>query len=108
METFFIQSFTVNKIETEELLLRRYNNIEYILNLIFEEGYEFISKAYEKESEDKLWEQWLVDYRLMDKDTFISFEEYKSKSRVKEVNVDEKLTKEQIEDKVKGIIELTL
>lgn len=108
METFFIQSFTVNKIETEELLLRRYNNIEYILNLIFEEGYEFISKAYEKEAEDKLWEQWLVDYRLMDKETFISFEEYKNKSRVKDANVDEKLTKEQIEDKVKAIIELTL
>lgn len=108
MERFFIKSFTVDKVETEELLLKRYSNIEYILNLYFEEGYELISKAYEKESEDRLWEQWLVDYRLMDKETFIDFEEYKNKSRVSAIKVDEKLTKEQIEDKVKGIIELTL
>lgn len=108
METFFIQSFTVNKVETEELLLRRYSNIDYILNSTYDEGYDFISKAYEKESEDRLWEQWLVDYRLMDKETFIDFEEYKNKSRVSAIKVDEKLTKEQIENKVKGIIELTL
>ncbi|WP_346877550.1 hypothetical protein [Clostridium sp. UBA5712] len=110
METFFQQSFTVDKVETEELLLKRYSNIDYILNLKFEEGYELISKAYEKDAEEKLWQQWLVDYRLMDQETFISFEEYKSKSRGSSSNTgeSEKLTKEQIEDKVKGIIELTL
>lgn len=108
METFFIQSFTVDKVETEELLLKRYSNIEYILNLSFEEGCELISKAYEKEAEGRLWEQWLVDYRLMDKETFMSFEEYKNKSRLTSDNVEKELTKEQIEDKVKGIIELTL
>ncbi len=110
METFFQQSFTVDKVETEELLLKRYSNIDYILNLQFEEGYELISKAYEKDAEEKLWQQWLVDYRLMDQETFISFEEYKSKGRTSSANIgdSEKLTKEQIEDKVKGIIELTL
>lgn len=108
METFFQESFTVDKVETEELLLKRYSNIDYILNLQFEEGYELISKAYEKDAEEKLWQQWLVDYRLMDQETFISFEEYKSKSRGSSNSIDEKLTKEQIEDKVKGIIELTL
>lgn len=108
METFFQQSFTVDKVETEELLLKRYSSIDYILNLQFEEGYELISKAYEKDAEEKLWQQWLVDYRLMDQETFISFEEYKSKSRGSSANTGEKLTKEQIEDKVKGIIELTL
>lgn len=108
METFFQQSFTVDKVETEELLLKRYSNIDYILNLQFEEGYELISKAYEKDAEEKLWQQWLVDYRLMDQETFISFEEYKSKRRGSSNSTYEKLTKEQIEDKVKGIIELTL
>lgn len=29
--------------------------------------------------EDRLFKQWLVDYSRMDKETFISFENYKSK-----------------------------
>ena len=108
MEAFFIQSFTVDKVETEELLLRRYSNIDYILNLNNEEGYECISTAYEKEAESKLWDQWLVNYRFMDKDNFISFEEFKNETIKKANNKIEVLTVEQIEDKVKGIIQLTL
>ena len=46
MEKFFIKSFTVSEV-TEELLLRRYNNIEYIMRKEFEEGYDFIKVAYE-------------------------------------------------------------
>ena len=107
METFFLKSFTVDKVETEELLLRRYSNIEYILCLDFEEGCELISKAYEKYIEDKLWEQWLVDYRFMNNETFISFEDYKKRSQ-KTTTVDTNLTKDEIENKVKSIIELTL
>lgn len=108
METFFQQSFTVDEVETEELLLRRYSNIEYILNKTFEDGYKLIRKAFEKSSEEKLWEQWLVDYRFMGNETFISFEEYKEKIINPKNKIDKVLSKEQIEEKVKGIIELTL
>lgn len=108
METFFQESFTVDEIETEELLLRRYSNIEYVLNKAFDEGYKLIRKAHEKDIEDKLWEQWLVDYRFMDSETFISFEEYKGKIINPQNKIDKMLSKQQIEEKVKGIIELTL
>jgi hypothetical protein len=113
VEEFFIQSFTVDKVETEELLLRRYSNIDYILNLDNEEGYEFILKAYEKSVEEKLWEQWLVQYRFMNKDNFISFEEFKD-SLIRKPNAkrkilsNENLTLKEIEDKVKSIIDLTV
>lgn len=115
MEKFFIQSFTVDKVETEELLLRRYSNIDYILKLDSEEGYNFLLKAYEKTAEDKLWEQWLVQYRfmIMNTDSFISFEDFKnsfrsqSNSKSKTIS-DESLSFEEIEDKVKSIIDLTL
>jgi hypothetical protein len=37
--------------------------------------------AHNKEIEDKLWQQWLVDYGThMDKDNFISFEKYKEET----------------------------
>lgn len=30
--------------------------------------------------EDRLWDQWKVDYARMDKETFVSFEDYKAKA----------------------------
>lgn len=59
------------------MLLRKYSNIDYILNLSFSEGYELILKAFEKDIERTIWEKWLVDYQRMDKKNFKSFEEYK-------------------------------
>ena len=112
MERFFIKSFTVDKVETEELLLRKYSDIDYILNLNYDEGYEFISKAYEKESEEKLWDIWLINYRYMSKENFESFEDYKKRLKLSNINYDtdysEKLSINQIEEKVKSIIEMTL
>ena len=98
MEKFFEESSKLNLIEVQELLLRRYSNIEYILNLEFNEAYKLIEFIYEKEIEEKTWERWLVDYRLMGKDNFISFEEYKNKliSKKVEVNPGQHMTKEQI------------
>ena len=44
MERFFIQSCSIDKIvEIEELLLRKYSNIEYILDLEFYDGIAFLS-----------------------------------------------------------------
>jgi len=50
--------------------------------------------AHKKDLEDKLWQQWLVEFGRMDNSNFISFEEYKSKV-FKVVNTT-KLDKEQI------------
>lgn len=60
------------------MLLHRYTNIEYILNLDLEEGIEFINKAYEKQLDEQIWQRWLVEYRNMDENNFISFENYKA------------------------------
>ena len=38
---------------------------------------QLIIDAYKKDVEDKLWQQWLVDYNRMGKDSFISWENYK-------------------------------
>lgn len=79
MESFFKFSNSLDLIEVEELLLKRYSNIDYILNLNILEFLDIIKKAYEKETEQALWERWLVDYRHMTEETFISFIDYKER-----------------------------
>ncbi|EDT16295.1 hypothetical protein [Clostridium perfringens] len=103
MEKFFETSIQIEIVEIQELLLRRYSNIEYILDLEIIEGIEFINKAYEKEIEDKVWEKWLIDYRYMSKDNFISFEEYKEHIISKNINVESTLSKEEILKEVEEI-----
>lgn len=44
------------------------------------DGLELIKTAYEKQSEERLWQRWLVDYQNMDNEHFISFEEYKNET----------------------------
>ena len=72
----------------------------------YEYGFDFIVKAFEKERDDYLWQQWLVDYRRIDKDHFISFAEYRENAT--KVNEEENISKKEIEEKVKTIIDMTL
>jgi hypothetical protein len=44
------------------------------------EGFELIQTAYTKYLEDKLWQRWLVELPYMDKDHFITFDNYKKKA----------------------------
>jgi len=76
MESFFYNGGSLNLIDVEELLLYRYKNIEYILELDFKEGILFINKAIEEKRKRKYWEMWLMKYALMDNETFVSFEEF--------------------------------
>ncbi len=96
MENFFKISNSIDLVEVEELLLSRYSNLDYILNLGFYEGYELIVKAYQKELESKAWDRWLVDYRGMNKDTFVSFEEYKTRLFTMNIVQEKQLTKEEL------------
>ena len=52
------------------------------LNLIVK----LLSDAYKKDIENRLWQQFLVDYSRMDKETFISFEEYKKMAIKPKIN----------------------
>lgn len=80
MEGFFILGCSIDEvIDIEELLLRRYANIDYILNMEFKEGYKFIKKVYDKELEEKAWQMWLVQYPNMTKNNFLTFNEFKEK-----------------------------
>ena len=49
---------------------------------------QLLNIAITKENEEKLWQQWKVDYSRMDKETFISFEDYKLKAFKPKVNIE--------------------
>lgn len=61
------------------MLFSRYNNCDFILNLDFDEGYEIITKAFDKREEEKVWQMWLVLFPNMTEKTFISFNDYYDK-----------------------------
>lgn len=60
----------------QDLLLKRYSNIEYVNNLPYKKGFELYVKACKEDEREKLFEIWLVNFSRMDKDNFISFEDY--------------------------------
>lgn len=61
--------------------MHRYNNIEFLMSLDFDEIMGFYLEAKKKNAEERLWQQWLVDYgRWEKKEQFISFENYKKKA----------------------------
>lgn len=53
------------------------------MKLPYQTGVDLILKAKEKERDQKLWEMWLTKYPYMtDKDSFISFPEFKERSLI--------------------------
>ena len=55
-----------------DLLLKRYSNIDYVMEMNAEDGLKLIIKAIENEAKDKLYLQWLHDDARYEK----SFNEY--------------------------------
>lgn len=61
-----------------DLLLSRYaGGIEFILDMSFDDAINLIWKAFEKRRDDELFQIWLTYLPNMDKDTYMSFEQYK-------------------------------
>lgn len=113
MGIFFQVSNSVDVTDIEELLLRRYNNIGYILNMDIDSGLAFISKAFEKEEDAKLWDRYLVDYRHMGQENFITFDAYKKLAQIESAHPratpkSKQETINEINEKVEKIINLTL
>lgn len=106
MENFFQNSSSLDLIEVEELLLFRYTNIDYILNLDISEGIELINKAIEKRQEEKHFTMWTSQLPFMSTENYISFEDYCDKLTGKNIvtkSKEEILREvEEIEQKSKG------
>lgn len=62
------------------MLLSRYNDVTYVMDLSFVQGIELIGKAKIKIAEDMLFAQWNMEHIFMDDKNFITFEDYKNKA----------------------------
>lgn len=74
--------------EIIDLLLHRYGNLEYIMQLDIEASARIIRKAKEKEKENRYFLQWAIQLPRMTKENYVSFESYLD--RVTGRNIDQR------------------
>lgn len=75
------------------MLLHRYHNIEYILQLDADTGAPLILKALEQEKEARIFQQWTAQLPIMAySGKYVSFADYKD--RVTGANIDRRSTAE--------------
>ena len=100
MEIFFQVSISFSdEIELQELILRRYHNIDYIMEMDIDTFGRFINKAIEKELEEKRFKQWTSILPVMSAfGQYESFEAYCD--RVSGKNIDRRSTAEIIAEAV--------
>ena len=68
-------------------MLHRYHNIDYILQLDVNTGLDLITRAREKDKEERIFQQWVVQLPVMAySGKHISFADYKD--RVTGANID--------------------
>ena len=76
MEKFFQTCSSIDEEEIIDLLLHRYGNLEYFMNLDIDSAMRLIDKAKEKEKEKRYFMQWVVQLPNMTQENYMSFEDY--------------------------------
>lgn len=76
MEKFFRLCTAVDYEEIIDLLLHRYGNLDYIMQLDIQTAMRLIEKAREKEKEKRFFLQWVVQLPGMSQENYISFDAY--------------------------------
>lgn len=76
MEKFFRLCKEIDETELIDLLLHRYGNLEYIMQLDIDTALKVIEKAREKEQEKRYFLQWVVQLPNMTDESYISFDSY--------------------------------
>ena len=79
MEKFFQTCSRIDETEVIDLLLHRYGNLEYIMQMDIETSQRIIEKAREKEKENRYFLQWVVQLPQMTEENYMSFESYVDK-----------------------------
>lgn len=76
MEKFFRLCAETDYEEVIDLLLHRYGNLDYIMQLDIQAAMRVIEKAREKEKENRIFLQWVVQLPNMTQENYVSFDAY--------------------------------
>lgn len=76
MEKFFRLCKEIDEAELIDLLLHRYGNLKYIMQMDIDSALKVIEKAREKEKENRYFMQWVVQLPNMTSETYISLDDY--------------------------------
>ena len=85
-----------------DLLASSYHDIDYIMETDYYDGLQLIAKARGRQTEDRQWQLYCGVYPHMNKDNFVSFENF-FKKPVEKLS---RRTKEQIRDDTSQLMKL--
>ena len=80
-----------------DLLLSRYSDINFILDLSVDDGVRLINKAFEERNNERMYQRWIMGY-----DKELTFADFKNKLTVQKI--DETLTEDEIMEDVEAIL----
>jgi len=66
----------VDHIFIYDLLESTYYDVEFIMNLDYDDGWLMIKRAQKRQREHQAWEQYIAQYPHFTKETFVTFEEF--------------------------------
>ena len=78
-----------------DLLLSRYGNIDFVMELQYKDGVSLIEKSFEKVIEKQCWDMWISLYPNFNKSNFLPFSEFMKKQRTPQ-SKPKSITKEEI------------
>lgn len=85
-------------------MMSRYSDFSYFMEMDASEGAGLAEAAVEQDGKEKLYQMYVNLVPVMDKDSYISFEDYYLKSKGKSKVAVEKVNKEDVMEKVKNIL----
>lgn len=76
------------------------------MSLPLDIGIDLVVRAFEKRSEEKAWERWLVELQGMDQSNFISFPAYYEKLKPKKKGDRDRRSEEEILQDAESILKM--
>ncbi|MCR8635745.1 hypothetical protein [Paenibacillus radicis (ex Xue et al. 2023)] len=80
------------------MLLTRYYSPQFVLDLSLDTGIEMISKAAVEHRKERLWDMWIARYAKMNRDNFISFDDFMKQATATPATASTKTAQEILDD----------
>ncbi len=103
MEKTFATCKGTNEIEVKELLLHRFHQIDYFLEMDLDEFIEFLKHTIYRVQEERVFQLYVSIYPNMTKKNNMDYKEFKNKLLPKKFEVQENISKDNFEKEMERI-----